>query len=168
MAILLEDDGGFSRLIARVSGVGNRAVDAIEREMRVQIPLLADLVRANIAERFRNPTLMMSAIGEDVTRASTAVYGAVDASGRLSGVVLPFMEIQERGGTTAAHVIPRGSGFVAFQGAQGDVVRRSVNHPGSRIPPHYYLRDAVRARREPMIEAFRRVTGGALTDRTTF
>lgn len=168
MAILLEDDGGLSRLIARVSGVGNKVVDAIEREMRVQIPLLADLVRSNIAARFHNPVRMMSAIGEDVTRAQTAVYGAVDASGRLSGVVLPFMAIQERGGTTAAHVIPRGNGFVAFQGVQGDVVRRSVNHPGSRIPPHYYLRDAVRARREPMIEAFRRVTGGALTDRTTF
>ena len=167
MAILLEGAEGLSRIVARVSGAGNRVVDAIEREMRVQIPLLVDQVRGNIGERFNNPGLMQSAIGSDVTRASTAVYGAVDASGRLSGVVLPYMAIQETGGTVNVPAFgPRDRSALAFFDGGVQFFAHRVRAHAVNIPAHHYMRDAIVERREAMIEAFRRVTGGALVDRT--
>ena len=167
MAILLEDDGGLSRIIARVSGVGNRIVDALEREMGTQMAILQDTVRDNIAARFNNPTVMQAAVGSNVTRAGSAVFGAVGWGGVLSDPP-PYMTIQEVGGTTPPHEIPaRYARALAFFDVAGDVFfLPRVNHPGSRMPPHYFLRDAIRARRDAIVEAFRAVTGGVLRDRT--
>ncbi len=135
-----------------------------------QVAILHDKVVDNIAARFANPARMQAAIGTNVTRAQTAVYGAVGWGGILSSAP-PYMTIQEVGGTTSPHdIVARNSSVLAFfseDAAAGTMFARRVHHPGSRIPPHYFLRDAFRDRREAMIEAFRAVTGGAVRDRTT-
>src|SRR5258708_6981867 len=60
---------------------------------------LVKQTQRNIASQFRNPALMQSAIGMAIRERGNTVTGIVDASGELSGHPLPFMGIQEYGGT---------------------------------------------------------------------
>lgn len=153
---------GLTQLKVRVGSIGNRVVDALEAETRRQMGLMADVVRANIVASFHNPERMKAAVGSRTQRAGAVITGEVDASGALTGQVLPFMSIQETGGTTRPHVIAaRAARALSFFWEREGVMflGQRVNHPGSKITGRHFVKNAFDARREETITAFRTVLG---------
>ena len=157
---------GLTQLTVRLQGTGNRVTDALEAEMRRQMPLMSQAVKENIATRFRNPQRMQSAVSPgEVQRQGDVITGEVDASGRRTGVNVPFMSIQESGGVTSPHpIVARVARELAFFWENEGIwfFGRRVNHPGSKIPAHNFVRDAFDERKGPMLDAFRRVIGAAV------
>jgi hypothetical protein len=153
---------GLTQLKVRLGAVGGRVTAALEEETRRQMGLMADAVRSNIVASFRNPERMRSAVGSRTQRAGDVITGEVDASGELTGTVLPFMSIQESGGTTQPHVIEaRAASVLAFfwESAGVQFFGKRVNHPGSKIEGRHFVQNAFDARREATIAAFREVLG---------
>ena len=61
------------------------------------------------------------------------------------GTNVVYAGIHEFGGTTRAHVIQaRNKKALAFQAGGETIVRRAVNHPGSKMPERSYLRSSLR------------------------
>lgn len=61
------------------------------------------------------------------------------------GTNLVYAGIHEYGGVTRAHVITARRGkALAFQIGGETIVRRSVNHPGSKMPERSFLRSSLR------------------------
>jgi phage gpG-like protein len=73
------------------------------------------------------------------------------------GTNLVYAGIHEYGGTIRAHVIQaRNKKALAFQMGGQMIIRRQVNHPGSKMPEHSFLRASLReneARIKANIEA---------------
>jgi hypothetical protein len=165
--MLSVESAGLSQLKLRVGNVGNRVVDALEAEMRRQMGFMADAIRSNIAADFRNPSTMQSAVGAKTQRVVDVITGEADASGEITGARLPFMSIQETGGTTSPHLIEaRSGGVLAFFWEREGVLflGRRVNHPGSKIPGRHFVKDAFDQRRDETIDAFRQVLGLAVRE----
>lgn len=151
---------GLTQLRTRISAVGGRVAEALETETRRQMDLMVDAVRSNIAADFRNPGRMQSAVGSRTQRAGDVITGELDASGQLTETPLPFMGIQEAGGTTRPHVIEaRSGGVLAFFWEREGVMffGRRVNHPGSRIVGRHFVKNAFDAHRAETVLAFRQV-----------
>jgi len=61
------------------------------------------------------------------------------------GLALVYAAIHEYGGTTRAHVIrARNKKALAFQIGGVGLVRKSVQHPGSKMPERSFLRSSLR------------------------
>ncbi|MBM4301647.1 MAG: hypothetical protein FJ121_08970 [Deltaproteobacteria bacterium] len=61
------------------------------------------------------------------------------------GLALAYGAIHEYGGVTRAHVIrPRNKKALAFQAGGQGLVRKSVQHPGSKMPERSFLRSSLR------------------------
>lgn len=165
---------GLNGLIIRFENMPSafrQRVDAAAEEAR---GILYDQVRSNISRMFSNPAKMLSAIGSEVVRTGDIVTVTINASGRISGVVLPYMGIHEYGGRTSAHTIlpvnaralhfltPGALGFGSGPRGQDGVFAKRVNHPGSRIPERSYLRAALAQRKNEVVAAFERATVSAL------
>ena len=72
----------------------------------------------------------------------------VDVDGNdIVGIVgsnLPYAGIQEYGGQTAPHIIEaRKAKALRFMGKGGWIFVKRVNHPGSKIPAHWYMRNTL-------------------------
>jgi phage gpG-like protein len=61
------------------------------------------------------------------------------------GLALVYGAIHEYGGVTRAHVIQaRNKKALAFQASGQSIVRKSVQHPGSKMPERSFLRSSLR------------------------
>lgn len=108
-------------------------------------------LRSRSGLRVRSGTLLNS-IG-----ASKKVYE--EAGGNVVGEIgsqgVPYAAIHEFGGTTKPHRIePRNARVLAFQANGQDVFAKFVNHPGSVIPARPYLRPALAAKEDEILQTF--------------
>lgn len=148
---------GLERLNVRLSGA--HVPGAVAATVRQETAILAETVKARMAALFRNPARMQAAVGTQVNDTGEGAEGIVFAQG------LPYLRIQEYGGTTRPHVIlpvhgkvlaflSAGGGFKGLSGSEM-VFTRKVMHPGSRIPERSYMRSALAMRRNAIIAALR-------------
>jgi phage gpG-like protein len=113
---------------------------------------LTELVRANLS-------------GRVLQKRSGRLYGSIrsrmiETKDEIGGEVwtegVPYARIHEFGGTTSPHVIAaKNSASLAFVWNGQLTFRKSVNHPGSRIPQRSYLQSALEEMRADIVEAYR-------------
>ncbi len=117
---------------------------------------LVSQVRSNIGATFHNPGQMQTAVGFRIYQRGSQWVGEVDASGELTGRVLPFMRIQEYGGVAQTPAIfPKKARVLHFMTKTGQEVfaKRTKPHP-TRIPPRSYFRMALEQRQAEIQQAF--------------
>lgn len=158
---------GLSQLIPHVSRLGSRTKRLTKLKVQEQTTILARTTRRNITRLFHNPEKMRSAIGWEVQEQGDEIIGTVDASGRISGVILPYMRIQEEGGTVdTPEIFPKDSrALLFFSGSHGGtlfdgkieldkVYAQHTRAHETRIPQRSYLHTALEERREAILRAF--------------
>ncbi len=131
---------GLTQLAARL----DRMDPAVQNRLRVFLSdfgiRVREQVKANIVTNFHGSTgpLYQSVQGPEHTEQTGSITERVYTQG------VPYAAIQEYGGTTPPHVIlPKNGKVLAFEGRNGMVFARRVNHPGSRIPEQSYARLAL-------------------------
>jgi hypothetical protein len=133
--------------------VGEDRVRNFDRLPEIAQQIIFDKVEA-FAERMARlaEDLRDQRLGQKTGRmASTPIQSEVRViDGKVQGRVfiegIPYAAIQERGGTTPAHMIyPREAKVLAFFGATGEkVFARRVLHPGGTIEGKHFMKDAYR------------------------
>ncbi len=100
----------------------------------------------------------------DTGRLSQSIQAHRDGRGRVRvGTNVEYARIHELGGVTPPHVIEaRHKQALAFAGADGPVIVKRVNHPGSRIPARPYMRPALEKTRDTIVRMIRAVYAGPL------
>jgi HK97 gp10 family phage protein len=139
---------GDAALIARLNAMPDRLRSGIVRtvtrlgfqlEARVKQKLSGEVLKV------RTGTLRNS-INTRVAQTASSVTAAV-------GTNVKYARIQEFGGHTPPHtILPKRGRVLAFEWKGQQVFFRKVQHPGSRIPEHSFLRSALREM-EPRIKA---------------
>lgn len=111
---------------------------------------MADKVRENIEARLNktdkpkeysgSPTHLKDAVKVRITEDGVRVDGQVYIEG------IPYARAQEEGASIPPHMIyPKKSKLLVFIAATGDkVFATRVFHPGSMIPPTWFMKDAYR------------------------
>ena len=144
---------GDAELSARLASMSNAVIAAADK---------AALAGGMLVEGFAKKNFRTVAPGGKGTEMGPPIDGILTVrSGKLRSSIhvtkkgggsvsvgpgnLAYAAIHEFGGTTAARVIRARKGkALAFMGRDGNmVVRRSVNHPGSRMPKRPYMRPAI-------------------------
>lgn len=75
--------------------------------------------------------------------------------GEIGPEGVPYAAIQEFGGTTSPHDIrPRHGAALRFMFGGREVFAKVVHHPGSKIPARPYLRPALAAKKDYILEHF--------------
>lgn len=143
-------------LVARLgnrAGLGQSIARAMDRENELTLNLvrakLSGAVLNRVTGRLRDSMQRTDAIViNDGT--SLEVRSSLGSNVRFGGQSVVYAAIHEHGGTTRPHVIrAKAGGYLAFPGRDGNTVfRKSVNHPGSKIPARPYLRPSIEERRE--------------------
>lgn len=121
-----------------------RALSLLEAE-------IVQNIRVNSGLHVRTGALLNS------VPASKNVYdvGGGTLVGEIGPQGIPYAAIQEFGGRTSPHVIrPRVAEALHFVMNGKDVFARSVNHPGSNIPARPYLRPALAATQDKIVQEF--------------
>lgn len=159
---LIPRDAGSGRFIKISDNMLNMTREAVAQ----QTAALYNQVRSNIGANFRNPAKMQTAVGMRVFQRGAQWVGEVDASGEITGRVLPFMRIQEYGGTIQTPAIfPRNARALHFLSKSGEEVftKHTRPHP-TRIPARSYLRTALESRQAEIAQAFRVATERAVNE----
>jgi HK97 gp10 family phage protein len=122
-----------------------RALTLLEAEIMQNI-------RVNSGLQVRSGALLNSISG---TKKVTVNTNTGELEGEIGTEGVPYAAIQEFGGITRPHVIlPRNSSVLAFLQNGNQVFSKGVNHPGSNIPARPFLRPALAAKREEIINTF--------------
>ncbi len=146
-------------LAGRFVSMETHIVEQMRQTLTRETQILANQVKTNIAARVRNPALMQGAVGMSPVRQQGAAFVAeVDVSGTYTGRRLPFMRIQEEGGTVR---IPRISKpfkrgtqqAMHFPGAKYPFAAAKAHNV--RIPPRSYLRLALEQRQAAIDAGFK-------------
>lgn len=91
---------------------------------------LLNQIQMNIVRLFNSTGRLFNSVY--VTRRENLIVASVRD--------VPYARILEEGGVTSPHVIvPRVASVLAFEGPDGLVFAKRVNHPGSRIPARPYV-----------------------------
>ncbi len=112
--------------------VAERVVSLTQQlEARVKTNLSGALLNARSGR-------LLASITSGITDDGDSSQGYVASQG------VPYAAIQEYGGKTAAHdIIAVKARALAFAGTSGEVFAKSVHHPGSLIPAHGYIGQAL-------------------------
>jgi len=142
--------------VARLNAALNLLAPTAQRQLATFIAAfgvrLLDQVRVNIVQLFRSTGPLYRSVRLSTTDKSATVY--------TQGV--PYAKILEEGGVTPAHVIvPRTASILAFEGPDGLVFAKRVNHPGSRIPAYPYMSTALTMMRGEFDDGIRDVVAQA-------
>ncbi len=141
----------------RFSAMETHILAQTQAALTKETTALYNQVRTNISTRFKNPSLMQSAVGMRVRQAGPGFIGEVDASGEITGRRLPFMRIQEVGGTVKLPAIfPKNRQALWFTGARHPFA--SARPHNVKIPARSYLVLALQQRQAAIAEAFRQAT----------
>lgn len=102
---------------------------------------LKDLVVSNIEDRLRQVSgLLADSVEVEFHDDGLKINGRVFIAG------VPYAQAQEEGAEIPPHIIrPSEAKILAFFAASGDkVFATHVFHPGGRVPPKHFMRDAYR------------------------
>jgi phage gpG-like protein len=118
--------------------------DAIGQVVAGRVADLAQQLQARVKDNLSGAILNQ----RSGRLASSIVSGTNDDGPDVQGFVssegVPYAAIQEYGGKTAAHdIIAVKAKALAFVSAGGELFAKSVHHPGSLIPAHAYLGQAL-------------------------
>lgn len=146
-----------------------RVVDA----MYEIVDVIADRARSRMGSLFQNPARMQASVSTSVEVANDLVIGTVGAYD------LPYLAIQEFGGTTSPHdILPVNAnvlafffpgGFIPFKAGAatgGMLFTKVVHHPGSRIPERSYMRSALHLEKSNIIAMLQAAVDGGVNANT--
>ncbi len=87
---------------------------------------------------------------------TSPVYRVGDSLMGIVGTNLKYARIQEEGGKTSAHVIrAKNADALHFFIGGKEIFRKSVNHPGSKIPAHWYMRKTMEEEQNYILDIIR-------------
>lgn len=125
--------------------------DALSSQLRIGIMRAVKVLRTEIDGNLAKGTFgIKTKSGRLRMSLQTAVF---DIGKNIVGVVgsnLKYARIQEEGGRTKPHIIEARKAKslkieLSFMSGKGIVFLKKVNHPGSNIPPHWYMRKTAEA-----------------------
>lgn len=162
---------GTDRLLVRLGALAPDAQIRLDVAIASETEAVRSAALDRMASLFRNAGgRMRNALSTNVVRDGDVVTGEVIASG------LPYLGIQEYGGTTRPHdIYPVNALALAFASpgaaqfhsgstaATVMVFARHVAHPGSRMPERSFLRAALATRRSAIREALTAAVYGAVS-----
>ncbi len=138
--------------------------DAIQRVVSDRIADLTQQLEARVKDNLSGAILnersgrLLSSIISGTTDVDDGSQGFVGSEG------VAYAAIQEYGGKTAAHdIIAVKAKALAFTGSGGEVFAKSVHHPGSVIPAHAFLGQALADMRDAIALDLRQSVLDALT-----
>lgn len=118
------------------------------------------LLEAEILQNIRSKSGLKVRTGNLLNSIGASKKVTEESDGSVGGQIgpqgVPYAAIHEFGGQTPARRIePRKAGGVlAFQAGGQTVFARFVNHPGSKIPARPYLRPALAAKQDEILQTF--------------
>lgn len=119
--------------------------DSLRQALVAKSQALAEALQQKVGDKLSGEVLqsktglLRNSIANSVEENSDGVSSVVFVSGDV-----PYASIQEYGGTTKAHIIEAANGkALAFTSNGKKVFLKQVNHPGSVIPEHSYLRSSL-------------------------
>ncbi len=138
---------GADAVIAKLGAMPDRVVSllraAVEREAIALTGYVKESKLSGQVLRNRTGTLRRSI--------NYAMIG--DLAARV-GTNLVYAAIHEYGGQTRAHVIEaKNAKALAFQVGGQTIIRRRVQHPGSKMPERSFLRSSLRDSRDRIVAA---------------
>jgi phage gpG-like protein len=153
---------GLSELQEKLRQMPDALNDALAAKSQALAEALAQYVQEDklSGEVLQEKT---GALKDSIESASEETGQGAGASVFVAGDV-PYAAILEYGGTTKAHVIEAANGKAlafSFQGKQAFFMR--VNHPGSNIPEHSYLRSALDDMQDEIVDGLADALGDAIT-----
>lgn len=131
---------GVNEVVARFGEMPDKIHDALLVKMAELTQRLIAKTQDNLSGKVlqsRSGALRDSIAGQisDTGSTLTATVGSYGVR---------YAAIQEYGGTTSPHdILPTKANALAFIVDGKQVFAKIVHHPGSRIPPHYYLQGAL-------------------------
>lgn len=160
---------GLTELNASLGAMPAAVQDRLRPFIAQETLNLRNMVKSNIAQRFRSTGPLYHSVQSQVTEEPGRIEGRVF----IDGADVPYAAIQEYGGTTSAHeIVPVRAKVLAFMGggpmqfkgssSSGMVFTRRVSHPGSRIPERSYAREALAYERVPFRDGIRAVVQSAI------
>lgn len=135
-------------------------LDRFQKEMQFTLFRALTILEAEILQNIRTKSGLQVRSGALLNSvAGTKKVTLNTSTGELEGEIgtegVPYAAIQEFGGMTRAHTImPRNGKVLAFLQNGNQVFAKGVNHPGSNIPARPFLRPALAAKREEIINTF--------------
>ena len=131
---------GQEQVIAHLKEVEPRVYGLVRQAVRAEtlaVLRAAKLKVSGLVLKTRTGTLRRK-INAKFEESGNSITGSV-------GLALAYGAIHEYGGVTRAHVIkPRRKKALAFQAGGVGLVRKSVQHPGSKMPERSYLRSSLK------------------------
>lgn len=122
---------------------------------------LAERVRAKLSGEVlhvRSGALLAS-IHSEMVEGTNDIYGTVYSQG------VPYAAIHEYGGVTSPHVIAAKYAQALRFEIGGEVFfRKSVNHPGSKIPERSYLRSSLAEMQDEIVARLQGAVAKAVAD----
>jgi hypothetical protein len=171
---------GLTELNARLGRMPVAVRDNMRWFVMRSTQTLRSMVKQNISDRFHSQGPLFDSIQAKMEMNNDTATGTVYSEG------VPYAAIQEYGGQTRAHDIEavrakalafNGKIGQLFQGAgistyrlgfssgntgTGPVIRKSVHHPGSRLPERSYARTALYDFRGPFKDGMRAIVQEAI------
>jgi hypothetical protein len=159
---------GQSRTVSRFRNATQSLHDKLLEIITDEVEQIADNARARMAELFKNPSQMQSAVSTAVEDGGTFIYGAVVASG------LPYLGIHEYGGVIptpdifpvnakALHFFTERAAFFTAsknEGPTGEVFAQHTRAHPTPIPERSYMRYALAQRRASIMSRFAAAAAG--------
>lgn len=152
---------GFSSLEQTLAALPDKVSDAFT--------LTSEQLGQALAQDVQDDKLSGQVLQEKSGLLKESIESAVESSGDVISANVfvagdvPYAAIQEYGGITKAHVIAATQGkALAFNWQGKQVLFAHINHPGSVIPEHSYLRSALEDMQDNIIDSYASALGDAL------
>lgn len=137
----------------------NDSLKVYQKNLKKTVFRALTLIESEILQNLRSRSGLKVRSGSLLNSVGASKQVNVESDGTVTGQIgsqgVPYAAIHEFGGTTKPHAIePRNKKALSFQGNNGHVFARFVNHPGSKIPARPYLRPALAAKKDEIFEVF--------------
>lgn len=136
---------GDNEIEARFDRAPLGYIEVVANQMRSVV----DLLYSKVTEKVSGGVIrvgsgrLAASIQKRIEIGESTVIGTIFSDGSV-----PYFGIQERGGQTRPHDIvvrnARALRFLIGNGGQEVAFAVRVKHPGSKIPPHWFMRDSLR------------------------
>ena len=128
-------------------GMGMAIARAMDRENELTVNRVKEKLSGEVLH-VRSNLLRNSIERTDAVVLGSQVLSTIGSNVRTGGESVVYAHIHEFGGQTRPHLIVAKNGkALAFSMGGNTLIRRSVNHPGSKIPERSFLRSALTERK---------------------
>ncbi len=152
---------GAQEVIARLRERQSKTMIAVQRTMTAQMTLLEAYIKR---EKLQSSPLhhrsgrLQGSIHNSVTNLGNVVVGKVYTN-------VEYAAIHEYGGQTKPHqIFPKNGKALAFMMGGNQVIVKSVNHPGSKMPERSFMRSSLAENREKIKLALQTAIGKVMRE----